>query len=161
MDTHGKKLAGLLAEIIYYFGPQGIDNECCGERISPGEIHALRTVLRLDICTMQDIARSVFVTKGGATRIVARLEDKGLAHREQDKKDGRVCCVTLTDEGKSLLTRIDDRLTNKMMTILAEMDPSMRDILLISLNSFLLISQQQMTGNKVDIVNYKEGLINS
>jgi len=144
MDAQGKQLAGTLAEIIYCFGPQGIDNECCGEKISPGEIHALRTVLRLDICTMQDIARSVFVTRGGATRIVARLEDKGLACRQQDQKDGRVCCVKLTEEGRSLLNRIDDRLTRKMKTVLAAMDPPMRDILLISLNSFLQASQQQM-----------------
>lgn len=153
MDAQGRKLAGMLAEIIHGFGPQGIDNECCGERISPGEIHTLRTVLRLDPCTMQDIARNVFVTKGGATRIVARLEEKGLARRKQDQKDGRVCCVTLTEEGKALLSRIDDRLTHKVLTILAEMDPSLRNILLISLDSFLRISQQQIAGHKVDMVN--------
>lgn len=148
MDKQGRKLAGLIEEIIYHFGPKGIDDECCGERISPGEIHALRTVSRLDVCTMQDISRSVSVTKGGATRIVARLEDKGLVYRGQDQKDGRVCCVTLTEEGKVLLKRIEDQLTNKMLTILAAMDPSMRDILLISLNLFVLASQQQRTGNK-------------
>ncbi|MCE5263868.1 MAG: MarR family transcriptional regulator [Deltaproteobacteria bacterium] len=148
MDTQGRKLAGLVEEVIYHFGPKGIDDECCGERISPGEIHALRTVSRLDVCAMQDIARSVSVTKGGATRIVARLEDKGLAYRGQDQKDGRVCCVTLTEEGKALLKRIDDQLTNKMLTILGAMDPSMRDVLLISLHSFVRASQQQMTDNK-------------
>jgi DNA-binding MarR family transcriptional regulator len=148
MDTQGRKLAGLVEEVIYHFGPKGIDDECCGERISPGEIHALRTVSRLDVCTMQEIARSVAVTKGGATRIVARLEDKGLAYRGQDQKDGRVCCVTLTEEGKALLKRIEEQLTNKMLIILAAMDPSMRDILLISLNSFVLTSQQQMPNHK-------------
>lgn len=148
MDTQGRELAGLVEEVIYHFGPKGIDDECCGERISPGEIHALRTVSRLDVCAMQDIARSVSVTKGGATRIVARLEDKGLACRGQDPKDGRVCCVTLTEEGKALLKRIDDQLTNKMLTILGAMDPSMRDVLLISLHSFVRASQQQMTDNK-------------
>lgn len=153
MDTQGRKLAGFLAEIIHGFGPQGIDNECCGERLSPGEIHTLRTVLRLDVCTMQDIAMNVSVTKGGATRIVARLEDKGLAQRKQDQKDGRVCCVTLTGEGAALLNRIDDRLTQKMLAILESMDPAMREILLISLESFLRISRRQRTGDKVEFVN--------
>ena len=145
MDAQGRKLAGLVEAVIYHFGPKGIDDECCGERISPGEIHALRTVSRLEVCTMQDIARSVSVTKGSATRIVTRLEDKGLVYRGQDQKDGRVCCVMLTEEGKALLKRIEDRLTNKMLTILASMDPSMRDVLIISLNSFLLASRQQMS----------------
>ncbi|MCX5854856.1 MAG: MarR family transcriptional regulator [Deltaproteobacteria bacterium] len=146
IDTQGRQLAGLVEDVMYYFGAQGMEEECCGEKISLGEFRALRTALRLDVCTMQDIARSASVTKSGATRIIARLEDKRLAHREQDQKDGRVCCVTLTGEGKSLLSRIEEQLTNKMLKILAAMEPAMRDILLISLNSFLQTAQRQMTG---------------
>lgn len=146
IDTQGRQLAGLVEDVMYYFGAQGMEEECCGEKISLGEFRALRTALRLDVCTMQDIARSASVTKSGATRIIARLEDKRLAHREQDQKDGRVCCVTLTGEGKSLLIRIEEQLTNKMLKILAAMEPAMRDILLISLNSFLQTAQRQMTG---------------
>lgn len=148
MDAQGRRLAGLVEDVMYYFGGQCIAEECCGEKISAGEFRALRTASRLDVCTMQDIARSASVTKSGATRILVRLEDKGLAHREQDRKDGRVCCVTLTEEGKSLLNRIEDRLTHKMLTILAAMDPAMRDILLISLDSFLQTAQHQMAGEE-------------
>ena len=147
METQARQRAGLVEDVMYYFGAQGMEEDCCGEKISPGEFRALRTALRLDVCTMQDIARSASVTKGGATRIVVRLEDKGLAHREQDQKDGRVCCVTLTKEGKSILGRIEDQLTNKMLMILAAMDPAMRDILLISVNSFLQTAQRQVAGN--------------
>lgn len=143
MDTHGRKLAGFVEDIIFYFGAQGTEEECCGERISQAEFRALRTAGRSGLCTMQDVAKSTSVTKGGATRIIARLEDKGLVHREHDKNDGRVCCVTLTDEGKSILKRIEDNLTNRMLSILTEMDPAMRDILLISLESFLQMAQQQ------------------
>jgi DNA-binding MarR family transcriptional regulator len=93
---------------------------------------------------MQDIAKSAVVTKSGATRIICRLEEKGLVTREQDRKDGRVCCVTLTEKGKCILGRIEDQLINKMSEILAEMEPSMRDILIISLHAFLRIAQQRM-----------------
>ena len=153
MDEQAKQLAELIEDIIYDFGAQGMEEECCGENISSGEFRALRTALRLDACTMQDIARSASVTKSGATRIIARLEDKGLAHREQDQNDGRVCCVTLTKEGKSILIRIEDQLTNKMSVILAEMAPAMRDILLISLQSFLQTAATNDRASKVDIVN--------
>jgi DNA-binding MarR family transcriptional regulator len=44
---------------------------------------------------------------------------KGLAHREQDQEDGRICCVTLTEEGRSLLKRIEDQLTDKVHDVLA------------------------------------------
>lgn len=146
METQARQLAGLVEDVMYYFGAQGPEEDCCGEKISPGEFRALRTALRLDVCTMQDIARSASVTKGGATRIVIRLEDKGLVNREQDQKDGRVCCVTLTEEGKSILDRIEDQLTHKMMTILGAMDSAMREVLLISVNSFLQTAQRQMAG---------------
>ncbi|OPY08058.1 MAG: HTH-type transcriptional regulator Hpr [Syntrophaceae bacterium PtaB.Bin095] len=146
MHAKGRQLAGLVEDVMYYFGVQGMEDECCGEKISPGEFRALRTALRLDVCTMQDIARRASITKGGATRIITRLEEKGLAHRVKDQKDGRVCCVTLTEEGESLLSQIEDQLTNKMMAILEAMDPAMRDILIISLNSFLQTARRQSSG---------------
>ena len=88
--------------------------------------------------------RSAVVTKSGATRIVRRLEDKKLAHREQDPKDGRICCVTLTGQGRSLLNGIEEQLMNKVGTILEVMDPAMREILIISLGAFFRAAQQCM-----------------
>ena len=144
MDEQARQLAGSIEKIMYYFGTQSMDGECC-ENISLGEFFALRAVVHRDICTMQDIAKSTAVTKSGATRIVSRLKDKGLAQREQNKKDGRICCVTLTEEGKSLLNRIESQLMNKIQTILSAMDPPMREILMISLHAFCQSADRQMT----------------
>ena len=143
MDKQARQLAGLIEAISFYFGTQNIDGECC-EGISHAEFRALRAALHGEICTMQDIAKSAVVTKSGATRIIGRLEEKGLVTREQDQKDGRVCCVTLTEKGKCILSRIEDQLINKMSEILAGMEPSMRDILIISLHAFLSTAQRQM-----------------
>ena len=151
MDEQARQLAGLIENMMYCFGTQSLDGECC-ENISHGEFRALHTALRQNICTMQDIAKKAVVTKSGATRIVHRLEEKRLARREEDQKDGRICCVKLTEEGKSLMNRIEDELTNKMQTILAEMDPAMREILIISLGAFLQAAQGQMTGSRLDQV---------
>jgi len=144
MDEQARQIAGLIENMMYCFGTQSLDGECC-ENISHGEFRALHTVFHQCACTMQDIAKKAVVTKSGATRIVQRLEEKGLARREQDQEDGRFCCVTLTEEGKSLMNRIEDQLANKMQTILAAMDPAMREILIISLGAFLQAAQGQMT----------------
>jgi DNA-binding MarR family transcriptional regulator len=144
MAEQARQLSGIIAKMMYYFGTQSIDGECC-ENISLGEFFALRAIVHRDICTMQDIAKSAAVTKSGATRIVSRLKDKGLALREQDKKDGRICCVTLTEEGKSLLDRIENQLMNKIKTILASMDPEMKEILIIALHAFCRSADRQMT----------------
>ncbi|SEM63257.1 DNA-binding transcriptional regulator, MarR family [Syntrophus gentianae] len=137
MDAQARQLIGLIDNITYSFGMQSLEGRCCNENISHGEFRALQVALHQTICTMQDIARSAAVTKSGATRIAKRLEEKGLAIRQQDHKDGRICCVTPTEKGQTLLNRIEDQLMCKMREILAAMDPAMREILILSLNAFV------------------------
>lgn len=143
MDAHAGQLIGLIEKITYIFGMQSMEEQCCSENISHAEYRALQAALDCDICSMQDIAKSAGVTKSGATRIAKRLEGKGLAKRQQDRKDGRICCVTLTEEGRTLLKRIEARLLNKMRKILADMDPALRDILILSLKVFVQAAERE------------------
>jgi len=135
MDEQAKQLVGLIEDMIYHFGTHNMSSNCC-ENISHGEFRALRVISRMDRCTMQDIAKSIAVTKSGATRIVRRLEEKKLVRRMNDQHDGRVCCVRLSKEGKSLISRLTEEPVKKMETILSEMEPAMRQILLIGLRAF-------------------------
>jgi len=136
MDKQTKQLSGLLEDMMYNFGTHDMSSNCC-ENISHGEFRALRVISRLDRCTMQDIAKSIAVTKSGATRIVSRLEDKKLVCRMNDQNDGRVCCVQLSKEGKSLVSRLTEEPAKRMTAILSVMDPDMRQILLIGLHAFV------------------------
>jgi DNA-binding MarR family transcriptional regulator len=111
-----------------------MSNNCC-ENISHGEFRALRVISRLDRCTMQDIAKSIAVTKSGATRIVSRLEEKKLVRRMNDPNDGRICCIQLTKEGKSFISRLTEEPAKRMAGILSAMAPEMRQILLIGLRA--------------------------
>ncbi len=147
MESQARQLVSLIENITYAFGMQSLDGQCCNENISHGEFRALQVALNQNLCTMQDIARSAAVTKSGATRIAKRLEDKGLANRQQDHKDGRICCVTPTEKGRTLLNRIDNQLMDRMGEILAAMDPAMRDILIISLNAFVRAVEQKEIGD--------------
>jgi len=135
MDKQVKQLAGLLEDMMYNFGAQNMNGNCC-ENISHGEFRALRVISRLDRCTMQDIAKSIAVTKSGATRIVSRLEEKKLVRRVHDQNDGRVCCVQLSKEGKSLTSRLTEEPAKRIEAILSAMAPDMRQILLIGLRAF-------------------------
>lgn len=135
MDEQSRQLAGLLEDMMDDFGAHNMNGNCC-ENISHGEFRALRVISRLDRCTMQDIAKSIAVTKGGATRIVSRLEEKNLVRRVHDQNDARVCCVQLSKEGKLLLSRITEEPAKKMAAVLDAMVPDMRQILLIGLRAF-------------------------
>ena len=56
MDTQTRRLTELIENIVYHFGTQRTDGECC-ENISHAEFRALHAALYQDVCTMQDIAK--------------------------------------------------------------------------------------------------------
>ncbi|MEN6489715.1 MAG: MarR family transcriptional regulator [Smithella sp.] len=150
MDEQTRQLNELLENMMYDFGTHNMSVNCC-ENISHGEFRALRTMSRLDRCTMQDIAKSIAVTKSGATRIVSRLEEKKLARRVHDQNDARICCVRLSKEGKSLLSRITEEPSKKMESVLDAMHPDMRQVLLIGLRAFAETSINQKASGDVKL----------
>ena len=136
MDEQARQLAGLIEDAVYHLGAYNMSGNCC-ENISHGEFRALRVISRLDRCTMQDIAKSIAVTKSGATRIVSRLEEKKLVRRMNDQNDARVCCVQMSKEGKTLVSRLTEEPAKRMAGILSAMAPEMRQILLIGLRALV------------------------
>ena len=54
---------------------------------------------------MRELARAILVTRGGLTRLVARIEEAGLLRREPDSADGRGLYAVLTEEGLEALRR--------------------------------------------------------
>jgi DNA-binding MarR family transcriptional regulator len=52
---------------------------------------------------MSDLAERVLMSPSGVTRLVDRLETRGLVEREPDRDDGRVALATLTEEGRRRL----------------------------------------------------------
>ena len=49
---------------------------------------------------LSELARSVFLTRSGVTRLVKRLERASLLRREGDAQDRRGSCAILTDRGR-------------------------------------------------------------
>ena len=54
---------------------------------------------------MHELASAILVTRGGLTRLVARIERAGLLRREPDPADGRGLYAVLTGEGLEALRR--------------------------------------------------------
>jgi DNA-binding MarR family transcriptional regulator len=53
---------------------------------------------------MTDLAGAVLLSSGGLTRLVGRLEARGLLRRAPDPSDGRGYLASLTPEGRTRLT---------------------------------------------------------
>ena len=69
------------------------------------------------------------VTQPAMTQLISRLEDAGLARREASPEDGRVVLVVITDEGRATLARRRATRTERLTSIIAQLDPEHRALL--------------------------------
>ncbi len=123
-------------DIVWQFGIHVQDSNCC-HGMSYADIRALKEVSSECDCSMQNIAQKLGFTKSGATRVVDRLERKGLAERRRSESDGRVCCVSPTAKGREALKEIHGNAHAKMDDIVEKIDEPMRQIILTALGRFL------------------------
>ena len=68
---------------------------------------------------MTDLARATMLSSGGMTRLVGRLEDRGLVRRDPDPDDARAFRATLTPTGKRKLAKAritHDAVLTRMIT---------------------------------------------
>ncbi len=63
------------------------------------------------------------------TQLISRLEDAGLVRREASPEDGRVVLVVITDEGRATLARRRATRTERLTSIIAQLDPDHRALL--------------------------------
>ena len=75
--------------------------EECGVGIAP--LNAMLVIDATPLCRVQDIARAVAITVGGASQAVDRLESAGLCARRANPADRRSSIVELTPKGAELL----------------------------------------------------------
>jgi DNA-binding MarR family transcriptional regulator len=75
--------------------------EECG--VGLASLNAMLVIDATPLCRVQDIARAVAITVGGASQAVDRLESAGLCVRRANPSDRRSSIVELTPEGMELL----------------------------------------------------------
>ncbi len=131
-----KNFAVLIKDIVWHFGAQGLDGQCCVNLSAP-EARALRLISGSQLCSMQEIARGLSFSKSGATRVIDRLEKKGLVKRKRSPEDGRVCCVEIAEPGEALIGQIDQENEHQIGKILSKLDPSMQQVVQASLYSLV------------------------
>jgi DNA-binding MarR family transcriptional regulator len=57
-------------------------------------------------CRMSELADQSLLSRGGATRLVARMEEAGLVTREIPPEDRRATFAVITDEGRETIDRV-------------------------------------------------------
>jgi DNA-binding MarR family transcriptional regulator len=59
--------------------------------------------------TVSELARAVILTSGAMTPLLDQLDARGLIHRQIDPEDRRARRITITEKGRSLITRALDQ----------------------------------------------------
>jgi DNA-binding MarR family transcriptional regulator len=75
-------------------------------------------------CTSSELAEVFDVQKSAITAIIQRLWEKGLIQRTRDEKDRRVVYLTLTDKGKELYDKAEERIYRLVESLLTQFDQS-------------------------------------
>jgi DNA-binding MarR family transcriptional regulator len=95
-----------------------------GADLAPTLVAALGTIERHGPLTPSRLAERERIQRPTATRLIAKLEEKGLVARVADPGDARSCVLSITDEGCALLgdirTRKDAFLARRLRALPAE-----------------------------------------
>ncbi|MTI13694.1 MarR family winged helix-turn-helix transcriptional regulator [Sansalvadorimonas verongulae] len=81
------------------------DSGACGD-FSLIDLMAMRTIQCENQCPVQTVGKRLGITKSGATRVVKRLVSRGVVAINESPDDGRIKCLSLTDEGHECLNLV-------------------------------------------------------
>lgn len=83
-----------------------LDTELERYGVTGAQFEVLKNLFRNTIETGASLCRALHYDTGSMTRMLDRLEEKGLVRRERGARDRRIVLLRLTDAGERLLPRI-------------------------------------------------------
>jgi DNA-binding MarR family transcriptional regulator len=104
-----------LGRVLGQIGP---DEVCC-EGLSQRQCAILRTLVAQEGAHISDLAASSGVTPSAMTRILEKLEARGLVERVRGKQtDGRAATVRITSEGRRTRKQLDTLMRQRTQQII-------------------------------------------
>ena len=97
-----------------------------GDDLTASRLSALATIEDCGPITLGELAALEYVQPPSMTRIVARLEENGLAEREVDPNDRRVARVRITPAGSNVLAQSRTRKAAFLAQRVGRLSPGQR-----------------------------------
>lgn len=98
-------------------------NQICCYGISISQCHILDVLAEDGDLTMQQLARRMYKSVSTMTRVVSQLVRRGYVKRRQDPEDRRLVHVSITPQGKAIVTAINRDLIETQKAILQSVPP--------------------------------------
>ena len=121
-----------LARILGQIGP---DEVCC-EGLSQRQCAILRTLVAQEGARIQDLATSSGITPSAMTRVLEKLEQRGLVERVRGAQtDGRAAMVKITAEGRRTRKQLDQLMRERTEQIVESIPKEQREQILSALQT--------------------------
>jgi DNA-binding MarR family transcriptional regulator len=91
--------------------------------------------------TASDLARAIVLTSGGMTPVLDQLEERGLIDRRIDAEDRRARRLTITEKGRSLISRALEQRTARHRALNAALSIEEREALSAILRKLLVVME--------------------
>lgn len=93
-----------------------------GDTVTCEQHYTMRYINQVTSCTSSELAQVFGVNKSAITSIINRLFEKELIQRTRDEKDRRVIYLTLTDKGKNVFFKMEERIQRLVESIINKFD---------------------------------------
>lgn len=102
--------------------------------LTTSQLLVLEAIQKLDVPTPGAVAKDIVLSQATVTSILARLEKRGLIHREKSDVDKRSVRLKLTDEGCATLDHAPEILQSEFLNKYRHLEPWERQMLVASLS---------------------------
>lgn len=93
-----------------------------GEELTTDQLYILRYINQKQRVTTTELADVFCVQKSAITAMIARLVEKGLIGRTQDLQDRRIIYLNLTQEGKELFHKLQNKVFKIINALISKFD---------------------------------------
>lgn len=101
---------------------ENLIKESIGDTITNDQHYTLRYIHKAGTCTSTELSEVFDVKKSAITAIVNRLTEKELIKRTRDENDRRVIYLTLSDTGKELFEKTEEKIHKLVESIITSFD---------------------------------------
>ncbi len=149
MDQSMMRMSQLLKDLSWEFGAKRFDVSLHAN-LTFVEYMTLTQIIRCKEIPSLTLAARMGISKGGMSKIIDRLEQKGFAKRERNRVDGRVCCVVPSEKAEKVVEQCEEQSSIFLSELLEGAEPHQIDMLRSSLEyvaAKLERSQQSVSGS--------------
>lgn len=135
--NHAELVAQVFLQAMYTSIGERLLEELAESDLTYSQMQALRYLATHRRVTVGDLAEGLNISYPSATNMVHRLEKKGLIRRVANPRDRRQVGLLLTDEGRSLIERVDAERRQRFARVLATMSDTERHAFINGLSAFI------------------------